>query len=86
MRCCNAGHSRTFDSASFVMWKSDEIACSTLILAYVTYARGGAKRYWAMNWRDGIRASDIPHTGDVSHSDDAIAASRSLFRGPRLHM
>ncbi len=30
---------------------------------------------WPMNWRDGIRASDI-HTEGYSQSDDVIAASK----------
>ncbi len=40
--------------------------------------RGGggavACAIWPMNWRDGIRASDIRHTEGCSQSDDVIAA------------
>lgn len=34
-------------------------------IAYVRYARGGAKRYWPVNRCDGIGASDVRHTGCV---------------------
>ncbi len=45
------------------------------------YAQGSAKRYWPMNWHDGIRASDIRHTRGVFHSDEAITALREPMKG-----
>lgn len=45
-----------------------------------TYSRGGAKRYWPMKWRNGIRASDIRHTEGV-HIATAIAALNEPMKG-----
>ncbi len=46
-------------------------------IAYGTYAWGAVlSAIGPMNWRNGIRASDIRHTIGVPPSDDVIATSK----------